>query len=109
MLKTQEAHGEAHHVDGFYNVRRPVATLLVRLDFVDDHVVLLLTIRWNVERGEEHLATILHASEEIDYVILHLVDTLLLLHAIRDALNLEDVIPKGVGNLDVILYEHRIT
>ena len=25
------AHGKAHHVDGFDNVRRPVATLLVRL------------------------------------------------------------------------------
>ena len=37
-------HGKAHHVDGFDNVRRPVATLLVRLDFVDYHVVLLLTV-----------------------------------------------------------------
>ena len=39
------SHGEAHHVDGFDNVRRPVATLLVRLDLIDDHVVLLLAIR----------------------------------------------------------------
>ena len=28
-------HGKAHHVDGFYNVRSPVATLLVSLDLVD--------------------------------------------------------------------------
>ena len=37
-------HGKAHHVDGFDNVRRPVATLLIRLDLVDYHVVLLLTV-----------------------------------------------------------------
>lgn len=40
-----DAHGEAHHIDGFDDVRRPIATLLIRLDFVDDHVVLLLAIR----------------------------------------------------------------
>lgn len=38
------SHGEAHHVDGFDNVRSPIATLLVRLDLVDDNVVLLLTV-----------------------------------------------------------------
>ena len=39
-----DAHGKAHHVDGFDNVRRPVATFFVRLDLVDDHIMLLLTI-----------------------------------------------------------------
>ena len=39
-----DSHGEAHHIDGFDNVRSPVATLLVRLDLVDYHVVLLLTV-----------------------------------------------------------------
>ena len=39
-----DSHGKAHHIDGFYNVRSPVATLLVRLDLVDDHVVLLLAV-----------------------------------------------------------------
>lgn len=40
-----DTHGKAHHVDGFDNVRRPVATLLIRLDFVDYHVMLLLAVR----------------------------------------------------------------
>ena len=98
-----DSHREAHHIDGFDDVRRPVATLLVRLDFVDDHIVLLLTIGRNIERGEEHLATVFHASEEVDDVVLLLVDTLLLLDTVCYALDLEDVIPEGVGNLDVIL------
>lgn len=38
-------HGEAHHVDGFGDVRSPVATLIVRLDLVDYHVMLLLAVR----------------------------------------------------------------
>ena len=40
-----DAHGEAHHVDRLDDVRGPVASLLVRLDFVDDHIVLLLAVR----------------------------------------------------------------
>ena len=32
-----------------------------------------------------------------------MVDTLLLLHPVGDALHLEDVVPKRVGNLDVVL------
>lgn len=39
-----DTHGKAHHIYGFDDVRRPIATLLIRLDFVDDHVVLLLTV-----------------------------------------------------------------
>ena len=39
------SHGEAHHVDGFDNVRSPVATFLVRLDLVDDNVMLLFSVR----------------------------------------------------------------
>ena len=39
-----DSHGEAHHIDGFDNVRSPVATFFVRLNLVDDHIMLLLTI-----------------------------------------------------------------
>ena len=39
-----DTHGKAHHVDGFDNVRSPVATLLIRLDLVDDHIMLLLAV-----------------------------------------------------------------
>lgn len=98
-----DTHGEAHHVDGFDNVRRPVATLLVRLDLVDYHVMLLLAVGRNIERGEEHLATVFHASEEVDDVVLLLVDTLLLLDTVSYALDFEDVVPKGVCNLNVLL------
>ena len=97
------SHGKAHHVDGFDNVRRPIATLLVRLDFVDDHIVLLLTIGRNIERGEEHLSAVLHASEEVDDAVLLLVDTFLLLDTVSNALDFEDIVPEGVGNLDVVL------
>ena len=96
-------HGEAHHVDGFDNVRRPVATLLIRLDFVNDHVMLLLTIGRNIERREEYLSAVLHASEEVDDVVLLLVDTFLLLDTVSNALDFEDIVPEGVGNLDVVL------
>ena len=40
-----DAHGKAHHVDRLDDVRGPVASLLVRLYFVDDHIVLLLAVR----------------------------------------------------------------
>lgn len=98
-----DSHGKAHHIDGFDDVRRPVATLLVRLDFVDDHIVLLLTIGRNIERRKKHLTTAFHASKEVDDVVLLLVDTFLLLDTVSYALDLEDVIPKRVGNLDVVL------
>ena len=101
-------HGEAHHVHRLDDVRSPVATLLVRLDFVDHHVMLLLSVGRHIERGEKHLATILHAGEEVDDVVLLLVDTLLLLDAVSDALHLEDVVPERVGYLDVVLYGSRV-
>ena len=104
-----DTHGEAHHIDGFNNVRRPVATLLVRLDLVDHHVMLLLTIGRNIERREEYLSAVLHASEEVDDVVLLLVDTLLLLDTVSNALDFEDVVPKRVGNFDVVLYGSRVS
>ena len=39
------AHGKAHHIYRLDDIGRPVATLLVRLDLVDDNVVLLLAVR----------------------------------------------------------------
>lgn len=66
-----DMHGKVHHIDGFDNVRRPIATLLVCLDFVDDHIMLL--------------------------------------YAIRYALNFEDIVQKGVGNLDVVFDGSRLS
>ena len=103
-----DSHREAHHIYRLDDVCRPVASLLVRLDLVNDHIMLLLTVGRNIERRKEHLATVLHASEEVDDVVLLLTDTLLLLYAIRDALDLEDVIPEGVGNLDVVFDGRRV-
>ena len=65
--------------------------------------MLLLTIGRNIERRKKHLTTAFHASKEVDDVVLLLVDTLLLLDTVSYALDLEDVIPKRVGNLDVVL------
>lgn len=65
--------------------------------------MLLLTIGRNIERREEYLSAVLHASEEVDDVVLLLVDTLLLLDTVSNALDLEDIVPKRVGNLDVVL------
>ena len=102
-------HGKAHHVDGFDNVRRPVATLLVRLDLVDYHVMLLLAVGRNIERRKKYLSAVLHASEEDDDVVLLLDNTLLLLDTVSNALDFEDVVPKRVGNLDVVLYGSRVS
>lgn len=66
-----DTHGKVHHIDGFDNVRRPIATLLICLDFVDDHIMLL--------------------------------------YAIRYALNFEDIVQKGVGNLDVVFDGSRLS
>ena len=63
----------------------------------------ILTVGRNIERGEKHLAAVLHASKEVDDVVLLLVDTLLLLDTVSYALDFEDVVPKGVCNLDVVL------
>lgn len=63
----------------------------------------ILTIGRNIERREEHLSAVLHACKEVDDVILLLVDTFLLLDTFSYALDLEDIVPKGVCNLDVVL------
>ena len=39
-----DSHREAHHIYRLDDVCRPVASLLIRLDFVDDHVVLLFAV-----------------------------------------------------------------
>lgn len=104
-----DSHREAHHIYRLDDVCRPVASLLVRLDLVDDNVVLLLTVGRNIERRKEHLATVLHASEEVDDVVLLLGDTFLLLDTVSYALDLKDVVPKGVGYLDVVFYGSRVS
>lgn len=88
-----DSHREAHHIYRLDDVCRPVASLLVRLDLVNDHIMLLLTVGRNIERRKEHLAAVLHAGEEVNDIILLLTDTLLLLDTICNALDLEDVIP----------------
>lgn len=98
-----DSHREAHHIYRLDDVCRPVASLLVRLDLVNDHIMLLLTVGRNIERRKEHLAAVLHAGEEVNDIVLLLTDTLLLLDTICNALDLEDVIPEGVGNLYVVL------
>lgn len=104
-----DSHREAHHNYRLDDVCRPVASLLVRLDLVNDHIMLLLTVGRNIERRKEHLATVLHASEEVDDVVLLLTDTLLLLDTVSNTLDFEDVVPERICNLDVVLYGSRVS
>ena len=70
--------------------------------------MLFLPIGRHIKLREKHLARIFHAREEIDDVVLLLVHSLLLLHAVRDALRLEDIAPKRFGNLYVVLDRCRV-
>ena len=97
------AHREAHHVHSFYDVCGPVAAFLVRFNFVDHHVVLLVTVRVDVECREEYLSGVFHAGEEIDDFLFLLHYPILLLLAVGDAFSFEDAVPEAVGYLDVII------
>lgn len=70
--------------------------------------MLFLPIRRYIKFREKHLARVLHAREKIDDVVLLLIHTLLLLHAVGNALCLEDVAPKRFGNLNVIFDRCRV-
>lgn len=54
------SHREADHVDGFDDIGGPVVALLVRLNFVDHHVVLLFTVGGNIEGREKNLTGVFH-------------------------------------------------
>ena len=102
------AHGEAEHVHRLYDVGGPVAALFVRLNLRNHHVVLLVAVWGDVERGEEHLSAVLHACEEVDDFLLLLNHTFLLFLAVGYSLRFEDAIPKAVGNLDVVFDGSRV-
>ena len=70
--------------------------------------MLFLPIGRHIKLREKHLARVLHAREEIDDVVLLLVHSLLLLHAVGNALRLEDIAPKRFGNLNVVLDRRRV-
>lgn len=70
--------------------------------------MLFLPVGRHIKLREKHLARVLHAREEFDYIILLLIHTFLLLHAVSNALRLEDVAPKRFGNLNVVLDRRRV-
>ena len=90
------------------DIREAIATLLVRLYLIDHHIMLFLPVGGHIKFREKHLARVLHAREEIDDVVLFLVHSLLLLHAVSNTLRFEDIAPKRFGNLNVVLDRRRI-
>lgn len=70
--------------------------------------MLFLPVGRHIKLREKHLARIFHAREEVDDVVLFLVHSLLLLHAVGNALRLEDIAPKRFGNLNVVLDRRRV-
>lgn len=96
-------HCETEHIDCLLDVGSPVTALLVRLNSVDDHLVLFLPRGRNIKRAEEGLATVLGAREKVDDVALFLPDPLLHLLLARDAFPFEDVLPIALRDLDVVL------
>ena len=101
---TMHTHSKAEHIHGLLNVGAPVTSLLGVINFVDDHIVLLLAVGRNVERGEPGFAAVLRPGEEVENALLLLHDALLLLAAVGDSLTAEDGFPILLRNLDLVLY-----
>ena len=59
--------------------------------------MLFLPVGGHIKFREKHLARVLHAREEIDDVVLFLVHSFLLLHAVGNALRLEDIAQKDLA------------
>ena len=72
-------------------------------NLVDDDLVLHLACGSDIECREPHLASVLNAGEEVEDLLFLAHDTLLLLVAVGDVLDLENRIPIFVGNLDLVL------
>ena len=96
------SHSKAEHIYGFLNVGAPVTALLGVINLVDDHIVLLLAVGRNVERGEPGFAAVLRPGEEVENALLLLHDAFLLLAAVGDALTAENGFPILLGNLDLV-------
>ena len=102
------SHGEAEHVDSLLNVSGPVAAFLIRLNLVDDHLVLYLSGWGDIERGAERLARVLGTGKEVNDVSLLLDDTLLHLLRVGYAFPFEDVLPVFGTDLNLILDRGRV-
>ncbi len=99
---TVHTHSKAEHIHCLLNVCAPVATLLAVINLVDDHIVLLLAVGRNVERGEPGFAAVLRPGEEVENALLLLYDAFLLLAAVGDALTAENRFPILLGNLNLV-------
>lgn len=60
-------HGEAYHVHGLDDIRRPVAALLVGLYLVDDDIMYDIAVRIGVNLGEPSLPAIFDTGKKFEY------------------------------------------
>ena len=102
------AHGKADHIDSLLDVGGPIAALLALVNPIDDHIMLLLAVRRDVERGEERFAAVLGPRQKVNDKLLLLDDPVLLLLDVRDAFPLEDALPVALRHLDVVFERSRV-
>ena len=97
------AHGKADDVDGFLDVRLPIASLLGIIDAFDEDIVVLISIRVDTERREPCFAGILGAGKEVDYALLFLFDALHPLDRVCYTFGAEDTLPVAFVDLYLVL------
>ena len=97
------AHGKADDVDGFLDVRFPVASLLGIIDAFDEDIVVLISIGIDTERREPCFAGILGAGKEVDYALLFLFDALHPLDRVGYTFGTEDTLPVAFVDLYLVL------
>ena len=77
------AHGKADYIDSLLDVGGPIAALLALINPIDDHIMLFLAVRRDVERGEECFAAVLCTRQEVNDKLLLLDDPVLPLLDVR--------------------------
>ena len=98
-----DAHGKTDDVDGFLDVRLPIASLLGIIDAFDEDIVVLISIRVDTEGREPCFAGILGAGKEVDYALLFLFDALHPLDRVGNAFGTEDTLPVAFVDLYLVL------
>ena len=103
-----DAQGKALHVDSFLMVAFPIAALLAVIDAVDNHIVLLLAVRRNIEGREPHLSGVLRSGKKLDDALLFLVHASLHLDWVGNALGFENAFPILISHLDMVFYRSGV-
>ena len=87
------AHGKADDVDGLCDVRCPVTTLFVRINLVDNDIMILLSVRRFVVAREPHFSRVLNARKEVKNLLFRFLDPCLLFLAVSDTFRAEKILP----------------